>query len=530
MYDINGIIIYIGKAKNLKKRIQSYTKLDDLSPKTYALVKNIASIEVEITPSEKDAIVLEASLIKKHQPKYNILLKDDKSRQYIRLSNHDFPAITRYRGKFERKYSLFGPFGYIQGGKISTNDTIKYIIGFVNKVFKIRSCKDSKFNIHKACGKPCMEFQIKTCSGPCAGMISDNDYLQSVDVAKKFLQGTNTEIYKNIKEKIQKLAFEENFVEAELLKNQILSIERLKSSSAEINFSKFENVDIVAMGANLTKIEVFSIRNGYALGGNLFDLNKHDGTPSEILEQFLIEYYSRDNPPPQKIFTSHEISIYNIKIIFKELFNVTSNISNPKKGDNKLLLDFVLTNIEFQVTTDAKKSNKFFDGMNLIAKEFDLKTVPNRVEIYDNSHISGAFFTGAFVVASQNGFENDQYRKFNAKYSKGGDDYAMMAEVMTRRFSTKSAIKTLPDLLVIDGGLGQFHAVTKVLDTMNIHIPVVSIAKGANRNAGNETFFTRQRPEGFKIENMQTLYFVEILRDESHRFVITSHRARRNKI
>ena len=530
MRDINATLIYIGKAKNLQKRVQSYTKINELSPKTRTLVENIASIEFEITPSEKDALILEASLIKKHQPKYNILLKDDKSRQYIKLSHHKFPAIVRYRGKFERKASLFGPFGYIQGSKFSTNDTIKYITTFVNKVFNIRSCKDSKFNIHQSCGKPCMEFQIKTCSGPCAGMISKADYEKSIENAKKFLQGADSEVYKNIKEKITLLAQKENFVEAELLKNQILSIENLKSSSSDVNFTKFENIDVIAIGESLTKVEVFAIRNGYALGGNLFEIHKHDGTISEILEAFILEYYSKENPPPKKIFTSHEVSTQNLKILFKELFGLTAEITNPKQGEAKVLLDFVLTNLQFQIGIDAKEKNEFAVGMEHIRKAFELDFVPNRVEIYDNSHISGAFFTGAFVVASQKGFEKSQYRKFNAKYSKGGDDYSMMAEVMTRRFASDSLIGNFPDLLVIDGGLGQFHAVTKVLDELGITIPVVSIAKGRNRNAGNETFFTHKNPEGFKLSNKQALYFIEILRDESHRFVITSHRKRRDKI
>ena len=287
---------------------------------------------------------------------------------------------------------------------------------------------------------------------------------------------------------------------------------------------------MIAIGESLTKVEVFAIRNGYALGGNLFEIHKHDGTTAEILEAFILEYYSRENLPPKKIFTSHKVATQNLKILFKELLAVTAEISNPQQGDSKVLLDFVLTNLQFQIDIDAKQTNAFAVGMEHIRGAFGLDFAPKRVEIYDNSHISGAFFTGAFVVASQKGFEKSQYRKFNAKYSKGGDDYAMMAEVMTRRFASDSSIGNFPDLLVIDGGIGQFHAVTRVLDELGVKIPVVSIAKGRNRNAGNETFFTRKNPDGFKLENKQALYFIEILRDESHRFVITSHRKRRDKI
>ena len=530
MYDTNNILIYVGKAKNIKKRLQSYTKTQDISPKTQILVKNIASIQIEITSNEKEALLLEASLIKQHQPKYNILLKDDKSRQYIKLSNHKFPAITRYRGKFEKKSMLFGPFGYIQGSQLSTSEIIKYITTFVNKVFKIRSCKDSKFNIHKACGKPCMEFQIKTCSGPCANMISHNAYTNSIEEAKKFLQGTNTSIYKNIKDKIQNLAQNEQFIEADILKNQILAIEKLKSANIDINFSKFDSIDIIAIDTKLTKIEVFSVRNGYALGGNIFEIQKHDGTISEILEQFMLEHYSLENPPAKQILLNHSINSSNIKIIFSELFHTKSEILNPKQGEKKALVDFVITNLEFQSDFQSKIDDKFINGMKLIAKHFNLTYIPNHVEIYDNSHTSGSFFVGSFVVASQKGFETKYYRKFNAKFTKGGDDYGMMQEVMQRRFSKNSKITTIPDLLIIDGGIGQFNVVNSTLNTMNINIPVISIAKGANRNAGNETFFSKEKPEGFKLNDNQLLYFIENLRDEAHRFAISSHRKRREKI
>jgi excinuclease ABC subunit C len=530
MYDINNTLVYIGKAKNLYKRLQSYTK-DDLTPKTTVLVQVIRSIEFEITQNENQALILEASLIKKHQPKYNILLKDDKSRVYIKLSNHKFPAITKYRGKFERKSRLFGPFGYVQGSKLTVNDTIKSIISYVNKVFKIRSCKDTKFNIHKACGKPCMEFQIKTCSGPCAGMILHADYERSVQDATMFLQGSHSNLQKNIKERINDLAQNQEFAEAGLLKKQLLVIESLKVSSNEVNFSKFDNIDIIVLNNTLDKIEVFGIRNGYALGGNLFDINKQeDKTPEEILEAFLYEYYSMVNLPPKIIFVSHAVNVQNVKMVFKELFSTTADISNPKRGENKTFIDFVSANLEFQSEFQKKQDDEFQKGMEFLKETFGLVCIPNRVEIYDNSHISGVFFTGAFVVASQNGFEKNEYRKFNARIAKGGDDYAMMREVIMRRFSKDSTIKEMPDLLIIDGGLGQFNSVIAVLDELKIKIPVVAIAKGRDRNAGNETFFTRHNTEGFKINNKKALYFIERLRDEAHRFVITSHRKRREKL
>lgn len=529
MYDINHILIYVGKAKNIKKRLLSYTKAD-VNPKTTVLVQNISSIEFEITQNEEQALILEASLIKKYQPKYNILLKDDKSRVYIKISNHEFPAIIRYRGKFERKATLFGPFGYTQGCSISTHETIKYIISFVNKVFQIRSCNDTKFKTHKSCGKPCMEYQIKTCSAPCT-IISKKNYTESVNNAILFLRGGYTDFYKKINQKIKNLAENQEFVEAGALKKQLIALEKLQNSHSEINFAKYTNTDVIVINTTLDRVEVFSIRNGYALGGNIFEIQKqHEKTPEETLESFLYEYYTEENKPPQEIISNHTLNITNINIVFEYLFKTTAKILYPQRGEKKNLLEFALKNLEFQSVQTANENRLFYNGMQGLQNTFQLSSIPNRVEIYDNSHTNGVFFLGIFVVATQNGFKKDQYRKFNAKYTKGGDDYGMMKEIMQRRFNINSNEKEMPDLLIIDGGIGQFNAVVQTLEALNIQIPVIAIAKGENRNAGNETFFTRTNPNGFKINTKETLYFIERLRDEAHRFAITSHRQKRDKI
>ncbi|MDA0617211.1 MAG: GIY-YIG nuclease family protein, partial [Proteobacteria bacterium] len=272
MYDINHTLIYIGKAKNIKRRLQSYTKAD-VSIKTAVMLKSVVSIEFEVTQTETQALVLEASLIKKHQPKYNILLKDDKSRVYIKISNHVVPSIGRYRGKFDRKSKLFGPFGYVQGSSLTANETIKIIMDFVSKVFKIRSCKDTKLKVHQSMNKPCLEYQIGTCSAPCAGKISKEDYKNSIAEASKFLNGSYSTIRKNIVEKINTFAKNNQFAEAGFLKNQLTAIDSLKNRNIEVNFDAYENLDVIAINEACTAVEVFTIRNGYALGGNLFELN-----------------------------------------------------------------------------------------------------------------------------------------------------------------------------------------------------------------------------------------------------------------
>lgn len=527
MYDILNILIYVGKAKDIHKRLQSYTR-PDISSKTKVLVSLIARVDCEITKTEEQALVLEASLVKTHQPKYNILLKDDKSRTYIKISKHELPAIQKYRGKFDKKSHLFGPFGYIQGSDLTTGQVIKNIMDFTSKVFKIRSCKDTKLKIHQSMQKPCMEYQIGTCSAPCAKKISKEDYQSSVRNAISFLNGNYQEIHSKMKERINKHAQKFEFPEAQNLKNQITAIEKLRSNSL-INFSKYNNLDIVTINSNLDMVEVFSIRNGYALGGNIFDINKQENE-EEALEKFLYQYYNSDNLPPKDIFTSCNVNAKNIKLVFQELFGTVSKVIYPQRGENKDMLDFVLQNLEHQTKNVKNLHNQFAKGMEYLQKIFNLSYMPQRVEIYDNSHISGAFFLGAFVVATQDGFDTSSYRKFNAKFSKGGDDYAMMREVMIRRFGKNIPPNEMPDLLIIDGGLGQFTAVTETLDEMGINIFVVSIAKGRYRNAGNETFFTKENPKGFKISQKEILYFVQTLRDEAHRFAITSHRKRREKI
>ncbi|MFT4967387.1 MAG: excinuclease ABC subunit C [Candidatus Deianiraeaceae bacterium] len=533
MYDVNNIIVYIGKAKNIQKRLQSYTS-NDVPPKTRTLVACVVKVEFEITPTENHALILEASLVKRLQPKYNILLKDDKSRVYIKISNHDFPAIGRYRGKFDRKSRLFGPFGYIYGSSLTTHDVIKRITNFVCKVFKVRSCKDTKFKVHHSMGKPCMEYQIGTCSAPCVGIISHNEYSESVENAIKFLHGGYSKVYRDIKMQITRLAKNCEFADAQKLKNQLFAIESLKSQVSNLDFTKYESLDVIVISEDMRAIEVFAIRNGYALGGNLFKINAMDGkVHSDVLEDFLYQYYSVDvpvNPPPKKIFVNYPVNNINVYSVFESLFKTKASVSNPKSSDGKVLIDFALENLQFQIQRQVKEDNVFSLGMERIAQAFHIQTPLMRIEVYDNSHISGAFFLGAFIVASPNGFDTSQYRKFNAKFSKGGDDYAMMREVMIRRFHEKSSIKEKPDLLIIDGGIGQFRAVTQILDVMRIDIPVIAIAKGKDRNAGNETFFTRQNIKGFKIANKDLLYFIERLRDEAHRFVITSHRKRREKI
>ena len=527
MFNKSNLLIYVGKAKNIKNRLNSYTK-PDASPKTQALVCLVANVEFEITQNERQALILEASLIKQHQPKFNILLKDDKSRVYIKLSNHEFPSISTYRGRFERRSRLFGPFGYVQGSAMSVSYVVKSIMVFVSKVFGVRSCKDTKFKIHKSMGKPCMEFQIGTCCAPCVGYVSKVEYAKRVNRSISFLQGGYLDFAKEMKKKIVFYAQNNEFVEAQGLKNQLMAIENLRLK-LDVNFHKHENLDVIALADSLKCVEVFSVRNGYALGGNVFDINKTELLPEEILENFIIQYYSLNNLPPKEIFVNQKVNVKNVKAVLMEFYNITCKVSFPQKGEKRQMVDFVIANLEYQSKKQTEDENIFANGMQMLQKEMGIKNVPLRVEVYDNSHTGGTFFVGSFIVFNEKGFVRGEYRKFNAKFTKGGDDYGMMREVMLRRFREGSSIQAKPDLLIIDGGAGQFNVVKKVLDEMNVEVDVISIAKGEDRNAGNETFFTKDK-RNFKIENIKLLHFLQVVRDEAHRFAILSHRKRRDKI
>lgn len=521
MINKNGDILYIGKAKNLPDRVKSYASPQRASYRIQAMIAQIAQIEIVTTATEAEALILEASLIKKYKPKYNILLKDDKSYPYILITNdHDFPQIIKHRGKQKIAGKYFGPF--------ASAGSVNKAITDLQKAFLLRSCSDNFFNSRK---RPCMEYQIKRCSAPCTNYVSKEDYNNLVKQALNFLSGKSRQIQEELVSLMEKASENMDYEKAAIYRDRIKALNHIQMRN-NINISIQEDLDIIAIAksGNFACIQVFFYRNGQNYGNQPFYFdNIGDNSESEILANFLVQFYQK-NPPPQKIIINHQLS--ENETITKALSIIAGNkisIEIAGKKDNMLQISkFICDNAEIALQNFAKEQNKYHENLNSLAQLLGLNSDPKRIEIYDNSHISGQYNLGCMVVFEQNGFNKNQYRKFNVKdlSFNQADDYAMMEQMLMRRLKTRS---NLPDLMIIDGGLGHKNIVQKLLEELKVNIRFICIAKGKMRNAGNETFFS-DKGEVFSLNsNQKLLHFLQILRDEAHRYAITSHRTRRAK-
>jgi excinuclease ABC subunit C len=508
-------ILYIGKAKNLKVRLTSYTKPEEQTQKNKVMLARVLHLEYEVVRTEEEALILESSLIKKYQPPFNILLKDDKSNPYIVLSKtHPFPAIFKNRGKPIGNDEFFGPF--------ADKTAMESIINTVCKTFKIRTCSDEKFKTTK---RPCLEYQINRCTAPCVNFISKEEYGKNAKSASDFLSGKFKDVVKNLKDRMLNEASLENFEVAGRIRDQIQSITKLLQNDF-IDFKKFEDVDSVLIDTEggQVAIALVVIRGGLGFGSRIFFPAKtEDESLASIMEFFLMRYYTETTPPKNVVL--------NIDVN-KEIAKVLKcKIWMPKTGIYKDLIDFAKPNLEEKLRGHIFKKDKVAENLKNLANLLELSNPLERIEIYDNSHTSGSFMLGAMVVFSPDGFLSKEYRKFNAKFAntKAGDDYGMLRETLKRRFLNERMKDAKPDLIIIDGGKGQFSVCRSVLLELNIEIPFICIAKGKDRNAGKEWFFYKDRE--FQLEfTSPLLYFLQNLRDEAHRFAITSHRKRREKI
>jgi excinuclease ABC subunit C len=513
MIGANGIL-YIGKAKNLHNRLKNYTKLEDQTAKNRIMILSILAVEYEVVRTEEEALILESSLIKKHQPPFNILLKDDKTTPYIVLSkSHSFPAIFTYRGKPLGNDEFYGPFG--------DRTAMESVINAVCKTFKIRTCSDEKFKTAK---RPCLEYQIKRCNAPCVGLIGGVEYGADVKLASQFLSGKTSAVVKDLREKMEEASANEDFERAIKLRDQMLGIQVLLASD-KIDFKKLENADgviIKEIGGQIG-IEVFIVRAGLSFGARVFFPAKTEGlTLGEVMEFFLMRYYGEAEAPA--------VIAVNMPVSPDLGRALKCKIINPKKGIFKELLDFASPNLEEKLEKKVGIRAKIKKNLEDLQDLLELSSPINRVEIYDNSHINGSFMLGAMVVAGRDGFIPAEYRKFNAKFedTKGGDDYAMLKETLKRRFLNEKLAVVKPDLVIIDGGKGQYSSAKEVFEELEIDIPFICMAKGRDRNAGKEWFFYKDRE--FQLDfTSPLLYYLQNLRDEAHRFAITSHRNRRLK-
>ena len=519
-------ILYIGKAKNIPNRLKSYVSDNNLPIRTERMLSLTKYLEITTTSNESEALLLEANLIKKHKPRFNILLRDDKSFPYIFIGHKDvWPQLTKLRGKKTRDGYYFGPFASIG----SANWTIKIL----QKIFLLRVCDDTVFKNRK---RPCILYQIKRCSAPCVGHIGEQDYKKTVDDAVDFISGKSRRIQKKISKEMEIASKELDYEKAALSRDRIKALTQIQSSQ-KINQTNLNEADVISIHkeSGKTCIQVFFFRSKQNWGNQAF-FPKHD--PDEkienILSSFISQFYENKSIP--------KLIITNYKVLEKELLQKTFS----EKESKEIVVKEAKSKEELSLSDMAKKNakqaltQKLYDNQSNVklieqlTRKFELSQNTDLIEVYDNSHIQGTDCIGALISFGNDGFEKKRYRKFNIKnQSVKGDDYGMLKEVLFRRFSKvvkeKSGALSMPDLVIVDGGKGQYSVSREVLNELGMHdMPIIAVAKGKNRNAGDETIFYKNRVYKFE-KNDPLLFFIQRLRDEAHRFAISSHRSRRKK-
>ena len=526
MLDHKDVILYVGKAKNLPNRLKSYVAEKNHIIRTARMLSQTFKLEITTTANESEALLLEANLIKKHKPKFNILLKDDKSFPFVFISNKDqWAQVTKHRGKKDKEGFYFGPF--------ASAGTANWTIKMLQKIFQIRVCDDGTFKNRK---RPCILYQIKRCSGPCVDYINKEDYKKSVDQAIQFVSGKSRDIQKNLSKQMEEASEKLDFERASIFRDRIKSL-NINQSSQTINEANLIDADGISAykESGKTCIQVFFYRSKQNWGNQAY-FPKHDPDQdvSEIMSSFLMQFYENKNVPKLIIINTEIEDKKLIEETLSKKESSTISINIAKKGTKAKVIAMAEKNAKESLNRKIYETNNnknLFDG---VAKKFDLKNGLNLVEVYDNSHISGTNSVGAMITFGNEGFVKKRYRKFDIK-TKGAeqDDFAMLKEVLTRRFKRamleKGNYLTLPDLILIDGGKGQYSSAKEILDEFGLHdLPMIAIAKGKLRNSGDETFFYKGK--SFKFDkNDPTLFFMQRLRDEAHRFAITSHRAKRAK-
>ncbi len=519
-------VLYVGKAKNLPNRLKSYVSEKNHIIRTERMLAKTKKLEITTTSNESEALLLEANLIKKHKPRFNILLRDDKSFPFIFISNKDkWPQIKKHRGKKNKEGFFFGPFA--SAG--SANWTIKMI----QKIFQLRICDDTVFKNRE---RPCILYQIKRCSGPCVNFIDKEDYKKSVDDAIDFVSGKSRKIQKSLSQQMEIASDELDFEKAALLRDRIKSLNIIQSSQ-RVNEANLVEADVIAgyKESGKTCIQVFFYRSKQNWGNQAF-FPKHDPDEdlSNIINSFISQFYENKSVPGNIILNEEIKEKLLIEKTLSKKENKQVNITVAKKGSKLKVINQAIKNAKDSLNRKLYESQNNKELFENISQKFSLNSNINLVEVYDNSHIQGTDSIGALIAFGEEGFVKKRYRKFNIKIKNNlQDDYGMMREVINRRFKRalqeKEQYLTLPDLILIDGGKGQYSVVRETMNELGLHeIPVIAIAKGKFRNSGDETFF--HNGKNFKFEkNDPTLFFLQRMRDEAHRFAISAHRAKRKK-
>ncbi len=546
----NDEVLYVGKAKNIKKRIVAYSHFDKLPIRLQRMVSQIKRMEFIIVENEAKALLMENELIKELEPKYNILLKDDKTFPHLVIDvTSKFPSLRKYRGKRQDKNKYFGPFASVTA--------VNSVLDIVQKAFLLRSCRDGVFNNRQ---RPCLMYQIKRCSAPCVGRISEEDYKQLVQEAIDFLEGKNTKLQEELSAQMNEASERLDYETALVLRDRIKALASVQRGN-NVEYADIKSVDMIALVRknNLVCIQVFFIRSGQNCGNApYFPKQIEDADDNEILEAFLSSFYS-SHIPPKEIVLSQEIE--NKEFLEEAL---ATRINTYQKGNKAHIINMVKANAEASIDRKIAEQASVKSNLEEMVKWFDLPRIPQRIEIYDNSHNQGSFAIGAMVVATPDGFDKKSYRQFNIKESDfkhrqeendfkrhleassgvgnqssqfanssqkiiNQDDFLMMKEVLLRRFARMTP-ENKPDVILLDGGLGQLHAVHEALKDFDLSgIAIIAISKGPDRNAGKE-FYHQLGKESFSLPFQSPIaFYLQNLRDEAHRFAIGTHRARRAK-
>jgi excinuclease ABC subunit C len=531
MQDSRGDVLYVGKARALRNRVTNYTQVTKLPKRLQRMVAQTRSMTIVTTRTEAEALLLEAQLIKRFRPPYNVLLRDDKSFPFILLrEDHEFPRIQKHRGARRIKGQYYGPF--------ASAGSVTRTLNALQKLFLLRSCSDSFFANRS---RPCLLFQIKRCSAPCVGRISAPDYAELVDDAQSFLAGKSTQVQSRLSRLMAEAAERRDFELAAVYRDRLRALTYIQGSQT-VHAEGLGDADVFALACKggTMSIQAFFIRGGQNWGHRaFFPAHTNDVPEAEVLSSFLVQFYE-DMPPPRRVLVDRALADCELlEEALSERAERRVAIEQPQRGARRKLIEHAARNAEEALERRLAETTTQGKILRELAETFELADVPKRIEVYDNSHIMGTNATGAMIVAGPEGFRKNSYRKFNIKRpeTQPGDDFAMMREVLERRFARLEKDDPdrqsgeWPDLLLIDGGKGQLSAVCEAMEDAGVHdVPVVSVAKGPHHGReGREVFHLPGAREITLPPNSALLFYLQRLRDEAHRFAIGTHRAKRAK-
>ena len=530
MLDVRGDVLYVGKARTLKSRVTSYTQVARLTKRLQRMVAQTRAMQIVTTNTEAEALLLEAQLIKRYRPPYNVLLRDDKSFPFILLrEDHAFARVQKHRGARRAKGQYYGPF--------ASAGSVTRTLNALQKLFLLRSCSDSFFATRS---RPCLLFQIRRCSAPCVGRISEEAYGELVSDAKDFLAGKSTQVQQKLGRLMEEASVNLDFELAAVYRDRLRALTFIQGSQA-IHAEGLGDADIFALACKggIMSIQAFFIRGGNNWGHRgFFPAHTAEVPEEEVLSAFLTQFYE-EVPPPKLVLLDRKLAEADLLAeAFSERAGRKVTLKVPQRGDQANLMRQATRNAEEELDRHLAETSTQARNLRALAETFELEGPPDRIEVYDNSHVMGTNAVGAMIVAGPEGFRKNNYRKFNIKRAETvpGDDFAMMREVLGRRFARLEkedpdrSRGDWPDLLLIDGGKGQLSAVCETLENAGIHdVPVVAISKGPDRDAGREVFHLPGGREITLPPNSPLLFYLQRLRDEAHRFAIGAHRQKRAK-